>query len=118
MDLNSQSWLNSVSVLFSEIFSTNWTQSVCAKKGQLRMGSVDAKKLTAQVAARHGLLIREDDPAMALVTMSEMVLEQVPGKGGGWTTRHPGGGRKRAEKVATGSCGLGSRRNRTRRWWD
>ena len=41
------------------------------------MGSVDAKKLTAQVAARHGLLIREDDPAMALVTMSEMVLEQA-----------------------------------------
>jgi hypothetical protein len=38
---------------------------------------VDAKKLTAQVAARHGLLIREDDPAMALVTMSEIVLEQV-----------------------------------------
>ena len=42
-----------------------------------RMGSVDAKKLTAQVAARHGLLIREDDPAMALVTMSEIVLEQA-----------------------------------------
>lgn len=42
-----------------------------------RMGSVDAKKLTAQVAARHGLLIREDDPAMALVTMSEIVLEQT-----------------------------------------
>ena len=41
------------------------------------MSSVDAKKLTAQVAARHGLLIREDDPAMALVTMSEIVLEQV-----------------------------------------
>jgi hypothetical protein len=41
------------------------------------MGSVDAKKLTAQVAARHGLLIREDDPAMALVTMNEIVLEQV-----------------------------------------
>jgi hypothetical protein len=45
--------------------------------GQFRMSSVDAKKLTAHVAARHGLLIREDDPAMALVTMSEMVLEQV-----------------------------------------
>ena len=45
--------------------------------GQLRMDSVDAKKLTAQVAARHGLLIREDDPAMALVTMSEIVLEQA-----------------------------------------
>jgi hypothetical protein len=41
------------------------------------MGSVDAKKLTAHVAARHGLLIREDDPAMALVTMNELVLEQV-----------------------------------------
>jgi hypothetical protein len=41
------------------------------------MGSVDAKKLTGEVAARHGLLIREDDPAMALVTMSEIVLEQV-----------------------------------------
>jgi hypothetical protein len=41
------------------------------------MGSVDAKKLTAHVAARHGFLIREDDPAMALVTMSEMVLEEV-----------------------------------------
>ena len=40
------------------------------------MGSVDVKKLTAQVAARHGLLIRDDDPAMALVTMSEMVLDQ------------------------------------------
>jgi hypothetical protein len=41
------------------------------------MGSVDVKKLTGEVAARHGLLIREDDPAMALVTMSEIVLEQV-----------------------------------------
>ena len=41
------------------------------------MGSVDVKKLIAHVAARHGFLIREDDPAMALVTMSEMVLEQV-----------------------------------------
>ena len=40
------------------------------------MGSVDVKKLTAEVAARHGLLIRDDDPAMALVTMSEMVLDQ------------------------------------------
>lgn len=41
------------------------------------MDTVDAKKLTSEVAARHGLLIREDDPAMALVTMSEIVLEQV-----------------------------------------
>jgi hypothetical protein len=41
------------------------------------MNSAYAKKLTGEVAARHGLLIREDDPAMALVTMSEIVLEQV-----------------------------------------
>ena len=41
------------------------------------MGRVDAKKLSGEVAARHGLLIREDDPAMALVTMSEIVLEQL-----------------------------------------
>ena len=38
------------------------------------MSSVDTKKLSGEVAARHGLLIREDDPAMALVTMSEIVL--------------------------------------------
>ena len=41
------------------------------------MSSVDTKRLSAEVAARHGLLIREDDPAMALVTMSEIVLEHV-----------------------------------------
>lgn len=41
------------------------------------MVSVDAKRLSGEVAARHGLLIREDDPAMALVTMSEIVLDQV-----------------------------------------
>lgn len=41
------------------------------------MSLVDPKRLTAEVAARHGLLVREDDPAMALVTMSEMVLDQV-----------------------------------------
>jgi hypothetical protein len=41
------------------------------------MGSVDTKRLSGEVAARHGLLIREDDPAMALVTMSEIVLEHA-----------------------------------------
>jgi len=38
---------------------------------------LDLKRLTAEVAARHGLLLREDDPAMALVTMSEIVLGEV-----------------------------------------
>ena len=41
------------------------------------MNSVDARKLTSEVAARHGVVIREDDPAMALVTMSEIVLEEA-----------------------------------------
>ena len=45
------------------------------------MASVDTKKLTSEVAARHGLLIRDDDPAMALVTMSEIVLQQVLERG-------------------------------------
>src|SRR5260370_10835370 len=51
-------------------------RSGCPNQG-VSMGSVDTKKLSGEVAARHGLLIREDDPAMALVTMSEIVLEQV-----------------------------------------
>jgi hypothetical protein len=38
---------------------------------------LDLRRLTAEVAARHGLLLREDDPAMALVTMSEIVLGEV-----------------------------------------
>jgi hypothetical protein len=38
---------------------------------------VDPRRLTAEVAARHGLLLREDDPAMAVVTMSEIVLGEV-----------------------------------------
>lgn len=41
------------------------------------MNSIDVKKLTSEVAARHGVVIREDDPAMALVTMSEIVLEEA-----------------------------------------
>jgi hypothetical protein len=45
------------------------------------VGSVDTKKLTCEVAARHGLLIRDDDPVMALVTMSEIVFGAGLGKG-------------------------------------
>ena len=75
------------------------------------MGSVDTKRLSGEVAARHGLLIREDDPAMALVTMSEIVLEQVLSEA---ELRLRGllvGGRKRPEEVATRDASLGSRRN-------
>ena len=40
---------------------------------------LDLKRITAEVAARHGMLVRQDDPAMLLVTMNEMVLQQVLG---------------------------------------
>jgi hypothetical protein len=39
--------------------------------------TLDLKRITAKVAARHGMLVRPDDPAMLLVTMNEVVLEQV-----------------------------------------
>src|SRR6266480_715157 len=38
---------------------------------------LDLKRVTAEVAARHGMLVRQDDPAMLLVTMNEVVLQQV-----------------------------------------
>ena len=40
---------------------------------------LDLKRITAEVAARHGVLVRQDDPAMLLVTMNEVVLQQVFG---------------------------------------
>jgi len=39
--------------------------------------ALDLKRITAEVAARHGMLVSPDDPAMLLVTMNELVLEQV-----------------------------------------
>ncbi len=40
---------------------------------------LDFKRITAEVAARHGMLVCQDDPAMPLVTMNEVVLQQVIG---------------------------------------
>jgi len=42
-------------------------------------GLLDFKRVTAEVAARHGMLVKQDDPAMLLVTMNEVVLQQVLG---------------------------------------
>src|SRR6202049_5110071 len=42
-------------------------------------GALNLKRITAEVAARHGMLVMPDDPAMLLVTMNEMVLQQVIG---------------------------------------
>ena len=41
--------------------------------------ALDLKRITAEVAARHGMLVMPDDPAMLLVTMNELVLQQVIG---------------------------------------
>src|SRR2546421_10086879 len=40
---------------------------------------LDFKRIIAEVAARHGMLVGQDDPAMLLVTMNEVVLQQVFG---------------------------------------
>jgi hypothetical protein len=40
---------------------------------------LDFKRITAEVAARQGMLVSPDDPAMLLVTMNEVVLQQVMG---------------------------------------
>ena len=42
-------------------------------------GVLDLKRVTAEVAARHGMLVTQDDPAMLLVTMNEVVLQQILG---------------------------------------
>ncbi len=41
--------------------------------------ALDLKRITAEVAARHGMLVSQDDPAMMLVTMNEVVLQQIFG---------------------------------------
>ena len=40
------------------------------------MEHLDVKRITAEVAARHGILLKEDDPALVLVTISQVVLEE------------------------------------------
>ena len=40
---------------------------------------LNVSRITAEVAARHGMLVMPDDPAMLLVTMNEVVLQQVFG---------------------------------------
>src|SRR3974390_3495536 len=40
------------------------------------MEHLDIKRITAEVATRHGVVLKSDDPALVLVTISECVLEQ------------------------------------------
>src|SRR6266851_3406423 len=41
------------------------------------MTTSDVKGLIAEVAARHGIALRPDDPVFALVTVNQLVLEQT-----------------------------------------
>ena len=41
------------------------------------MTSPNVKTLIGEVAARHGITLRSDDPAFALVTVNQLVLEQA-----------------------------------------
>jgi hypothetical protein len=38
-------------------------------------GSIDVQRLIAEVAARHNLFLKPDDPAIALVTMNQLILD-------------------------------------------
>lgn len=40
-------------------------------------GGPDVGRIIAEVATRHGILLRPDDPGLALVTINRMVLEEV-----------------------------------------
>jgi hypothetical protein len=39
------------------------------------MAQLDIKRITAEVANRHGVILRPDDPAIVLVTINDIVLE-------------------------------------------
>lgn len=41
------------------------------------MKAPDARALIGEVARRHGITLRPDDPAFALVTLNQLVLEQA-----------------------------------------
>lgn len=41
------------------------------------MGTVDVKRLIGEVASRHRILLREDDPAFAIVTLNQLVLDAI-----------------------------------------
>ena len=43
-------------------------------------GQLDLDWITAEVASRHGVMLKPDDPAMVLVTINERVLESCFGR--------------------------------------
>jgi len=45
-----------------------------------RTARIDVQRLIAEVAARHNVLLKPDDAAFALVTMNQLVLEELAEK--------------------------------------
>lgn len=43
-------------------------------------GRIDVQRLIGAVAARHGVLLKPDDAAFALVTMNQLILEETMGE--------------------------------------
>lgn len=43
------------------------------------MGTIDVKRLAAEVSVQHGIRLDPDDPIMAVVTLNQLVLEQSVG---------------------------------------
>jgi hypothetical protein len=39
------------------------------------MSAIDFKKLIGEAASRHGILLREDDPALVIVTLNQLILQ-------------------------------------------
>ena len=40
------------------------------------MEQLDVKRITAEVATRHGIMLKDDDPALILVTINQLILEE------------------------------------------
>ena len=56
-----------------------------------RTARLDVQRLIGAVAARHGILLKPDDAAFALVTMNQLILEETVEELLETVRAHPGG---------------------------
>jgi hypothetical protein len=69
-------WQNNGWPSSAAIFSINWTVWLyCPELTAMTAPSI--KVLIGEVAKRHGITLKPDDPAFALVTLNQLVLEHV-----------------------------------------
>lgn len=55
----------------SSLTGWHWREAIVATQG------LDVKRIIGEVARRHRILLREDDPSLAVVTISQITLEEV-----------------------------------------